>query len=215
MSWDGREAWRVDWRPMADKVTKSERTRQRILDAAAVVFRQNGYANTRLVDIAERAGMQAGSLYYHFDSREAIVDEILRLGLQTAWDHVRQAVDSLDANADAVDRLAAAVRAHTMVVLEISDYASAQTKIIGQVPPEVAQPYYDDQRKYGEYWHNLFQAVQAEGRMRDGIDLFDARMLAFGAMNWTSEWFDPDRSHSAARIADQAVRLVMGGLLAD
>ncbi len=200
---------------MSGKVTKSERTRQRILDAAAAVFRQHGYANARLVDIAERAGMQAGSLYYHFDSREAIVDEILRLGIRTAWDHVRQAVDQLGDEAGAVDRLTAAVRAHTMAVLEIGDYASAQTKIIGQVPPEVAQAHYDDQRDYGDYWHGLLQAVQAEGRMRDGIDLFDARMLAFGAMNWTSEWFDLDRSHSAARIADQAVLMVIGGLLVD
>lgn len=200
---------------MADRVTKSERTRQRILDAAALVFRQSGYANARLVDIAEAAGMQAGSLYYHFDSREALVEEILRLGVETARDHVRTAVDELGDGADPVDRLAAAVRAHTMVVLEISDYASAQTKIIGQVPPELAEPHFESQRAYGAYWHELLLAVHATGRMRDGIDLFDARMLAFGAMNWTSEWFDPSRSHSAPDIADQAVLIVLGGLLAD
>jgi AcrR family transcriptional regulator len=42
----------------------------KILDAAAEVFSEQGYA-ARLSDIAERAGMKAGSLYYHFDSRES------------------------------------------------------------------------------------------------------------------------------------------------
>jgi AcrR family transcriptional regulator len=118
---------------MTDKVTKSERTRQRILDAAAAVFRESGYANARLVDIAERAGMQTGSLYYHFDSREVLVEEILRLGIEIAWAHVRAAVDGLGEGADPVEKLAAAVHAHTMAVLEISDYASAQTRIVGPV----------------------------------------------------------------------------------
>ena len=74
---------------MAERLTKSERTRQRILDAAAKVFREQGYANARLADIAELADMQTGSLYYHFDGREDLVAEILRLGVETSWQHVR------------------------------------------------------------------------------------------------------------------------------
>jgi AcrR family transcriptional regulator len=200
---------------MTDKVTKSERTRQRILDAAAAVFRESGYANARLVDIAERAGMQTGSLYYHFDSREVLVEEILRLGIEIAWAHVRAAVDGLGEGADPVEKLAAAVHAHTMAVLEISDYASAQTRMVGQVPPELAKPHHLDQRNYGGYWHELLLDVEAAGRLRTGVDIFNARMLAFGAMNWTSEWFDAARGPSAEEIADQTVLVVLGGLLGD
>src|SRR4051794_33335961 len=97
---------------MAERQSKSERTRQRILDAAANVFREHGYANARLSDIAELAGMQTGSLYYHFDGREDLVAEILRLGIQTAWDHVRHAVDALPDDTTALNRLACAIRAH-------------------------------------------------------------------------------------------------------
>ena len=86
---------------MTERLTKSERTRQRILDAAARVFREQGYANARLADIAELADMQTGSLYYHFDGREDLVAEILRLGVKTAWSHVRAAVDALPADGHA------------------------------------------------------------------------------------------------------------------
>src|SRR5471030_1580798 len=59
---------------------KSEITRQRILDAAARVFSEQGYSGTRLTDIAARAGMKAGSLYYHFDSRETLIDAVMQVG---------------------------------------------------------------------------------------------------------------------------------------
>ena len=197
---------------MTERLPKSARTRERILDAAAKVFRAHGYANARLSDIAEMAGMQTGSLYYHFASREALVAEILHLGIETAWDHVRAAVRSLPPGASPLEQLETAVRAHTMAVLEIGDYASAQARIVGQVPPEIARAHRIEQREYGEYWNELFEAAQAAGELQHGIDLFAARMLAFGAMNWTVEWFNPHRGPDASAVADQAVAMVLHGL---
>ncbi len=57
--------------------SKSEATRQSILHAAAGLFRQQGYAAVSLRDIAEAVGMKTGSLYYHFSSKESLVEEIL------------------------------------------------------------------------------------------------------------------------------------------
>jgi len=199
---------------MAASETKSARTRQRILDAAARVFREEGYANARLVDIAERAGIQTGSLYYHFDSREDLVAEILRLGIETSWAHVRDALDALPAESTALDRLATAIRAHTLAVLEIGDYASAQARIVGQVPAEVSKGHLADQRRYGAYWHSLIDAAAAAGSLRPGLDLFVARMLVLGALNWTAEWYEPKRGVSAAAIADAAVVMALSGLAA-
>jgi AcrR family transcriptional regulator len=196
---------------MAEPLTKSARTRQRILDAAAKVFREQGYAHARLSDIAEQAGIQTGSLYYHFDSRDDLVDEILRLGIETAWQHVRDALAELPA-ATPLERLAAAIRAHTTAVLEIGDYASAQARIVGQIPPEVRKRHMGDQRRYGEYWNELLEAAVAAGEIRPDIDLFVVRMLAFGAMNWTAEWYRPRAGTSADVIADQAVAFLLNGL---
>lgn len=199
---------------MEARVTKSQRTRQRILDAAAKVFRQHGYANARLSDIAELAGMQTGSLYYHFDGRDDLVAEILRLGVETAWDHVRAAVDALPDGATPLDRLATAIRAHTLAVLEISDYASAQARIVGQVPPELYQAHMADQRTYGEYWDGLIEAAEAAGELRADVDRFVVRMLVLGALNWTSEWYQPGRGAAAAEVAEEAVALVLHGVAA-
>jgi TetR/AcrR family transcriptional regulator, cholesterol catabolism regulator len=196
---------------MAEAMSKSARTRARVLDAAAFVFSEQGYG-ARLSDIAERAGIQTGSLYYHFASREALVAEILRRGIETSWAHVRAAVDAVPPEASPLDRLVAAIRAHTMSVLEISDYASAQARIVGQVPASIAVAHRQDQRRYGEYWNQLFTAAAAAGDLAPDTDLFAARMLAFGAMNWTAEWFATRRGAEASAVADQAVALLVNGL---
>ena len=192
-------------------VTKSARTRARVLDAAAHVFSEQGYG-ARLSDIAEGAGIQTGSLYYHFASREELVTEVLHIGIKTSWDHVRQAVDELAPDTEPIDKLAAAVRAHTMSILKSSDYASAEARIVGQVPPTVADAHRRDQRQYGAYWNDLFEAARAAGQLAPGLDLFVARMLAFGAMNWTAEWFGRQRKADAATVADNAVAMLIGGV---
>ena len=52
---------------------KSEETRQRILEAALELFRERGFAETTMRDIAASAGMATGAAYYYFPSKEALV----------------------------------------------------------------------------------------------------------------------------------------------
>jgi AcrR family transcriptional regulator len=193
--------------------TKSERTRQRILDAAAEVFRREGYAGARLSDIAALAGIQTGSLYYHFDSREALVEEVLRLGVQMAWAHVSEALAVLPPDATALTRLETAIRAHAAAVLEISNYTSANARIFGQAPPEVRGRHFADQQAYGAYWNDLLEAAVRSGQLRHDLDLYVVRMLLFGAMNWAAEWYRPDRGRPAILVAEHVVTVVLRGMV--
>ena len=56
--------------------------RRRILDAAAVLLAENGYKATTLRNVAEAAGLKAGSIYYHFPSKDHITVEVLNEGVQ-------------------------------------------------------------------------------------------------------------------------------------
>ena len=199
---------------MPSRPTKSERTRQRILDAAAEVFAERGY-EARLTDIAARAGLQAGSLYYHFASREALVGEILRLGIEKSWDLVATAVGRLPSSATPLERLTAAIRAHTRSIVGQSAYASAQARIVGQLPNDLAEAHRKDMRAYGDYWNDLFEAAREAGALAADVDLFTVRMLAFGAMNWTAEWFRATDDAQIEHLGDQAVRLFLHGVAAD
>ena len=56
--------------------------RQRVLEQAAWLFLQHGYRETTLRDIAAAAGMKAGSIYYHFDSKEQLLAAVLDTGIE-------------------------------------------------------------------------------------------------------------------------------------
>lgn len=57
----------------ARSTTKAEETRRRIYDAALQSFRDNGFEQTTMRDIARQAGVALGAAYYYFASKEAIV----------------------------------------------------------------------------------------------------------------------------------------------
>ncbi|MBS0529403.1 MAG: helix-turn-helix transcriptional regulator, partial [Proteobacteria bacterium] len=62
-----------------DPTSKSEKSRDSILKAAAMLFRRQGYSATTLRQIAATAKIEAGSIYYYFGSKEQILDEVLHL----------------------------------------------------------------------------------------------------------------------------------------
>jgi AcrR family transcriptional regulator len=107
--------------------------RQSILDAAAEVLAARGYSGTTLTEVAELAGTQPGSLYYHFESREALITEVLLKGISAVNDHVVSVVKALPKSAPPADRLEAAIRGHLDIVLDRSAYALSRSSAMHTV----------------------------------------------------------------------------------
>ncbi len=59
--------------PLPGKAKKSEETRARILEAALAIFRERGFEQATMREIAGRARVATGAAYYYFDSKDAIV----------------------------------------------------------------------------------------------------------------------------------------------
>ncbi len=199
--------------PPAERAdTKSDRTRRRVLLAAAEAFRRHGFASVTLKDIAGLADLQPGSLYYHFDSKEAIVAAVLDAGILRSFDATRRAVEDLPSDADAGQRLRAAIAAHLHSLLTESHYAAANLRILGQVPESVRQRHLVAQRQYGAYWKGLLTDAAASGAIRSDANLSLVRMLLFGAMNWSVEWYQESGEPPEA-IARELSEMVLNGLV--
>ena len=80
----------VPTRPAKD-TPKSRRTRTRILDQAARLVREIGYANANNAVIAEAAGLTRGAMLYHFPTRESLIDGLV--------EHLAAQADALFADA--------------------------------------------------------------------------------------------------------------------
>ncbi len=196
---------------LARSETKSERTRQRILDAAALLFQRKGFASVTLKDIAAIAELQAGSLYYHFDTREELVEAVLEAGVEGAIVGTRDAVEALGPGADPLARLRAAIAAHLRVVLMEGAYASANIRMLSQVPDSIRERHLRRQRAYGAFWRALFDQAAAAGAIRADLDLSVVRMLALGALNWSVEWYRTGR-RTPSEIAAHAATMILDGI---
>ncbi|MEZ0580032.1 TetR/AcrR family transcriptional regulator [Nocardioides sp. MH1] len=76
--------------------------RREILDAAWAIARESGLTQVTLRDVATRVGMQAPSLYTHFDSKMAIYDAMF----EEAWAHYESTLHDLEASVDTHPRTA-------------------------------------------------------------------------------------------------------------
>ena len=107
----------------AEESSRAPVGRDGILNVAARHFREQGYGAVSLRRIAEAAGIKAGSIYYHFGSKDEIVVAILDEGIWAVHDRMRRAISDVSGG-DAATVLRAAIRAHLRALLDVSDYSS-------------------------------------------------------------------------------------------
>lgn len=187
---------------------ESATTRERILVAAARVLSMKGYSETRLSDIAELAELRSPAIYHYFDSREALIAEVMAVGQRRLREHVESA---LYAHMAATERICHAVRAHLQVELQLSEFATAVTRNLGQLPGDMRDHLRDEGGEYILLWRRLLEEARHAGAIRPDLDLGAARMLIMGALNWTPEWWDPEQG-PLSTVIETAQNLVCHGL---
>lgn len=74
---------------------EAAQSRQRIVDAASLEFRRKGIGETGLADLMGAAGMTHGGFYKHFDSKDQVVDESVRLAIDTIIDTIESTLSTL------------------------------------------------------------------------------------------------------------------------
>ncbi|MDR3663479.1 MAG: TetR/AcrR family transcriptional regulator [Mycobacterium sp.] len=191
--------------------SKSALTRARILDAAARVLSEHGYAGLRLTEVAEEAELQAPAIYYYFPSRDDLIEEVMWAGIADMRSHVAAVLDEVPDGTPPLDRLLVAVDAHLRHELEISHYTTAAIRNAGQVPQKIRKRQVLEEERYGEIWRRLINDVAREGVLRPELDLYIAQMLVLGALNWAVEWWNPRRG-SVEAVVQNAQSVIRHGL---
>jgi TetR/AcrR family transcriptional regulator, cholesterol catabolism regulator len=185
--------------------TSTDTGRDRIVDAAAALFLERGYASTSLRDIAAAAGIKAGSIYYHFDSKDDLLLEVLRRGIAVMADAFARTAEAA-AHLPAGDRVAAHVRAHLSALFDHGPYTATHVSAFRTTPAAVRRAAIPDRDAYEALWAELLADLQRRGQLAADVDAHLARLSLLGAMNSAVEWFDPSRDtldDLAAAIARQ------------
>ena len=190
---------------------KSAKSRDLILASAARLFRRQGYSATTLRQIASAAKIEAGSIYYYFDSKEAILDEVLDRGLRHVFESVKAAVSGAG-KASHRKKIALALEAHLMALLETSDFTSANIRIYGQLPEHLKKGQRPLRRAYARYWDRLFLDARRAGEIRADIEVVPLRIFVLGALNWTIEWFRLNSKDAVLKLARRTELLIFDGI---
>ncbi len=175
--------------------SRRDNRRDVLLAAAARHFRERGYSGAVLRDIAEEAGMLAGSIYYYFPSKEDLFVAVHAEGVR----RISAAVDAAAAVAgDPWGQLEAAMGAHLESLLEGGDFAQV---VIRDMPTDVARsPLVALRDGYEDKFRALVDALP----LPTGVDRGTLRLMLLGALNWTRAWYRPE-GDPPARIAEKFV----------
>jgi len=132
---------------MLDRYRKALQTRDAILDAAIDLFVKEGFEKTSMDAIALAAGVAKGTLYYHFASKEGIIDAVVERYART----MEARLDAVEADQsltlvermEAFSRVTKEVSAATFSKLHYVRYVDIHQKtsvvIIGRVAPYLAR----------------------------------------------------------------------------
>ena len=194
------------------RVRKGERTRSRILNAAASVLAREGYAAATLTEIAAVAKMQAGSLYYHFDSKEAIVEEVLRVGIDHARTAIREALAVVGAQASGRERLNISVEVYIKHITKDSDFTHANIRCFQEAPGSTRANLAVPLREFANGWVSLIEAGQKDHSLRGDIDARVLARMMISAMNSVSGWWSDNGELDISGVAQMYGSTVINGL---
>lgn len=173
--------------------------RDRILRAAARLFRVKGYKGTTVRDIGEVVGIKSGSLFHHFASKEEILLEIMREAfLSVCITHEKVLVSE----PDPVRQLRELIRHELEAILsEDRQDFHAVLYFDWREAPEAAMPELNRLRKrYRGCWLQALEACQAAGRLRCPPDI--AEHIIGGALRGVMTWFRKDGRYSTDEFGD-------------
>ena len=165
-------------------------SRERILSVAAERFLAAGYVETSLRDLAGDAGMKAGSLYYHFDSKDQLLIAVLERGMEIMVDAFDRAAE-LTAESSDVESLAAHIEAHLQALHDNRPYTAGHVTLFRTAPSVVREAIVPLRDDYESMWTDLLARLVPN---RPANEITMLRLTLFGAMNASIDWLDTERS---------------------
>lgn len=170
-------------------VSDPDSARGRLLQAAARLFRDKGYERTTVRDLAAAVGIQSGSLFHHFRTKEDILRAVMveTIHLNTAL--MRAAVDAADSPRG---KLRALIRTE---LESINGQTGEAMAVLVFEWRSLSEPARADVLKLREVYEALWLEVLGQLRRQGDLQAepFIVRRMLTGALSWTITWYRPAR----------------------
>lgn len=187
------------------QLTDPGSARGKLLQTAAHLFRNKGFERTTVRDLASAVGIQSGSLFHHFKSK----DDILRAVMEETIRYNTALMRAALAEAGGVrERVLALIRCELQSIMGGSGEAMAvlvyEWRSLSQEGQRQVLALRDI---YEDLWLEVLGQAKDAGYIRG--DVFITRRFLTGALSWTTTWFRAEGSLSLDELAEQALILVL------
>jgi AcrR family transcriptional regulator len=189
-----------------------EQRRADVLAAAADLFASRGYAATTVREVAEAAGILGGSLYYHFDSKESMADEILSGFLTRLWaDYDRVTGAGLGPAETFRELIVSSFRCIDQHRPAVMIYQKETAHLAEN--PRFAY-LLESRRKFREMWLGVLDTGVMAGVFRADLDTGLVYRFIRDTVWLAASWFRRDGPLPADEIARQYITMTLDGILA-
>nr|WP_239482206.1 TetR/AcrR family transcriptional regulator [Pseudomonas insulae] len=187
------------------QITDPESPRGRLLKTAAHLFRSKGFERTTVRDLAAAVGIQSGSIFHHFKSKDEILRSVLE---ETILYNTALMRAALATASDVRERLLALIRCELQSIIGGTGEAMAVLVFEWRSLSPEGQAYILDLREtYEQLWLDVLGEARAEGYLTG--DPFIQRRFLTGALSWTNTWFRADGPMTLDELAEEALKLVL------
>jgi len=172
-------------------LAKGPRKRQEIIDAAARCFARQGYDGTSMRDVAKLANLLPGSIYYHFESKEemlqAVHDELMR-------SMTERVLLSIDPNAGPWERLEQACATYLENLVTDEDYAGV---VIAEFPRRQTRKLRDQLVVHRDRFEQIFVDLVNDLPLAPTVDRKYWRLALMSIIAWSFIWYRTGRDTPA------------------
>ncbi len=186
--------------------------RELIMNAAIRAFARNGYHQSRIVDVAQEAGVAAGTIYLYFKNKDDLLISIFEERVQRFIQQFQRRL-ILEENAEA--KLRKLVELHLFEMQEYPDLAAVFQLELRQSRHFMSSYPKTDLKSYFDLIGQILEEGQQQGLFRKDLYLGAAKKVFFGAIDETvTSWLlagkDYDLTHMAGPLADLFTRGLKG-----
>ncbi len=185
--------------------TEENSRRMELVRAAARLFRDRGYERTTVRDIGNAVGLQSGSLFYHFRTKEEILVAVMALGISNTTEQLAAALAEVQ---HPRDKVATLIRVHLHSLLGENQAALEVMLYEWRSVSEEQRPGLIILRdRYEALWQQALDEAAAVGLVKPDTRLLRRTLL--GSLHWSVHWFRREGELSVDELAERMLELVL------
>jgi AcrR family transcriptional regulator len=188
---------------------KSNEKYMKIVDAAAKVFREKGYKEATLEDIANEVGMLKGSLYYYIDKKEDLLYSVVERPLSEMTENLRKIIDTNDSPT---------LKLEKALINHINGFERYQSELFVWISIEWFKAEFGGRiATLGDEIDHMFRKIISEGieknEFRRDLDPKLITFAIFGVFNYMQRWYSPNQGYTLQEISVQFNKFVLQGIM--